>query len=147
MQYKQRVGHTAAEPDFASDPSEEGEGLFQIGRKLPRQGGPLCAFPLAEDEGGMDRNKADQVRCEGKGLAAISLDGHRLAEHGPRSAGAKRHDDFRPNDRDLLLQPPFADIDFSTGRLLVQSPLPSLHELEMFDRVRDVDGFTRKAGL
>src|SRR5687767_4099267 len=82
-----------------------------------------------------ERRKA---RCQES--AALAHHGEALAEQRLPRGGAETHDDLRPHELDLHVQPWHAGCDFARAGALVQAPLAARLPLEMLHDVRDIDG-------
>jgi len=75
----------------------------------------------------------------GEQLAAPLAHPEFAPEQGLRRRGPQADEDSRPNQADLGEQPRKAGSDLPGARLLVDAPLALLLELEVLDRVGDVD--------
>ncbi len=90
--------------------------------------------------------KAAQPTGKGDDAPAIGVDGERFAHEPARCGRAERHDDARPYDLDLIVEPEAADIDLARVGLLVEAPLAARLVLEMLDGIGDVDSRALDAG-
>ena len=69
-----------------------------------------------------------------------------LAHEPARRGRAERHDDARPYDLDLVVEPQAAGVDLARVGLLVDAPLAARLVLEMLHGVGDVDSRAVDAG-
>ena len=77
----------------------------------------------------------------------IFVTGDRLAEQRLRGRRAERDDQVGLDQRELLVEPPAAGLDLAGIRLRVDAALAARLELEMLDRIGDVDLLPVDAGL
>src|SRR5436190_2113257 len=66
-------------------------------------------------------------------------DGHDLADERPRRRRSERDRERRLDELALMLDPPAAGGDLTGVWLVVDPPLAAQHELEVLDRIGDVD--------
>src|SRR5690242_19686380 len=87
----------------------------------------------------MDGDEPRQPAGKGDDAPAIGVDGERFAHEAARGGRAERHDDARPYDLDLVVEPEAADLDLARVGLLVEASLAARLILEMLHRIGDVD--------
>ena len=78
---------------------------------------------------------------------ALACDRHLAAEQRARRSGAERDRSLRPDQRDLAFQPVQAGRRLALRRRLVDAPLAAQLELEMLDRVGEVELIAAPAEL
>ena len=112
---------------------------FISATKRARSAALSSRFPDTQDEGRVDRDEHLQPVLALDRLAAHPRHGDRLAEQRLRGGCAERDDEVGLDDRQLLVEPPAAGLHLAGIGLGMDAPLAARLELEMLDRVGDVD--------
>jgi N-carbamoylputrescine amidase len=102
-------------------------------------GAPLRIIRNAQQEGRMDRHPDVGRGIQAHRCRAHLGDGHGMPQQSTGGGPSERDHELGRDETQLLVQPPVAGLDLSGARFDVQTPLAARLELEVFDRVAEVD--------
>src|SRR5262249_48718637 len=107
----------------------------------------LVVIDHAQQRRGMTRHDDGIVVRRPQPLPATLQHTRLRTDDGEQRGGAEADDDPRLDDLAFRVEPGMAGARLTDGRLLVNAPLAALLELEVLDRVGDVDARAIDAGI